>query len=181
MAQRQDRREATVPVSTPSPTSGIKATTATIALLSVLVVALSVALIASLATRPSTTSATIDTATAPALSPQQATKNTCDSFAAARAGVIAAGAQYRPVSWSFTDPHVDTWVKAYTAAADQAANSVHITPGTSPTVRAAVSEWVNTELMASQAMLIHDGRSLDNVDARTGAAEIASRQACGLQ
>ncbi|MCX5046277.1 hypothetical protein OG921_24195 [Aldersonia sp. NBC_00410] len=168
----------TPPSTQSEPARGRRGAAAAIVVLSVLVVALAVALIVSLATRPSSPPDP-GAASASALTPAQATKQTCDSFATALDSVVAAGKQYRPASWSFEDPDVDTWIAPYVAAADQAVLKVRVEPDTDPAVAAAVTDWTNTRLMSSAAVRAHDSRSLDTVDDRVGAAEIAARQVCG--
>ncbi|WP_280454020.1 hypothetical protein [Nocardia brasiliensis] len=150
----------------------------TIVVLSGLLLAMTVALIASLITRPSGHPPTT-VVSAPSLTPQQATAQTCDGFSAALNAVATAARTHRPAQWSFADPGVDNWITPFTTAIDQAVAGVQITPGTTRTVTAAVGDWVSAALMASQAMLTHDGRSLDTLDGRSTAAETAARRACG--
>ncbi|WP_069164512.1 hypothetical protein [Nocardia altamirensis] len=149
-----------------------------ILVLSGLLAAMTVALIASLVTRPSGQTLTTVTS-APSLTPQQATSQTCDGFTAALNAVVTAGRTHRPAQWSFTDPGVDNWINPFTTAVDQAVTGVQIAPGTNRTVTAAVGDWISAALMASQAMLTHDGRSLDTLDGRAAVAEVAARRACG--
>ncbi|WP_280454021.1 hypothetical protein [Nocardia brasiliensis] len=134
-----------------------------------------------LLTAPATIIATANPDPAAVLTTQQATSRSCASFSGALAA-IGPLQTLLPAGWKPTDPGIDERIDTYTSQMDAAALRVRIEPGTAPTVRAALTDWVTTVLIGDQVIGAKDQKLLAGVlGPRLDAAELTTRAACGIR
>lgn len=111
---------------------------------------------------------------------QLATQQSCASFSNALA-TIRPIQVLLPAGWSPNDPGIDARLRTYTDTMDKAVSAVRIEPNAAPTVRASITDWINTILIGDQVILRKDQKGLASVlGPRLDAAELISRAACGL-